>query len=153
MCIRLTQSWPGNAIAVRTRGSYRLEGRYDVSCRGGLRRLGQGRRIASLRRRRAGESWKHSRIRFRRPTHTDAALQIGNKDFGLPFKGSLDDLRIYNREITPADIAALGPLRGVLNTLPNKRPKEQQAWIREYYLSNAAPAGFAIELGRAQEAA
>src|SRR5207249_2693097 len=32
------------------------------------------------------------------------------------------------------------PLRAILNTLPAKRSKEQKAWIRNYYLTSAAPA-------------
>src|SRR5947207_7589719 len=66
-------------------------------------------------------------------THVDTALEVGNKDLGLPYKGRLDDLRIYGRQLTKAEIAHLfnqEPLRAILNTLPGKRSKEQKAWIR-----------------------
>ncbi|MGA2596228.1 MAG: DUF1553 domain-containing protein [Bryobacteraceae bacterium] len=138
MYIRLTQSWPGNAIAVRT--ADRIVAKKDMMSHVVVDYDGSG-KASGLRVYVDGELVKLETLAdtLSGPTHTDAALQIGNKDFGLPFKGSLDDLRIYSREITPADIAAMGPLRGVLNTLPNKRSKEQKAWIRDYYLSNAAP--------------
>jgi hypothetical protein len=60
------------------------------------------------------------------------------------FKGKIDDLRIYNRTLTAQEIAYLNskePLRAILNILPDKRSKEQKAWIRNYYLTQAAPAG------------
>ncbi len=70
-------------------------------------------------------------------------LEIGNPKSGAPFKGKLDDLRIYSRQLTPSEIAhldSLEPLRAILGVLPEKRSKEQQAWIRDYYLTNAASA-------------
>ena len=45
--------------------------------------------------------------------------------------------------LDPREIAYLGgqePLRAILNILPDKRAKDQKAWIRDYYLSKAAPA-------------
>src|SRR5581483_7649270 len=65
-------------------------------------------------------------------------LEIGNPDSGPPFKGKLDDVRIYSRELTRLEIAhldSLEPLRAILDILPQKRSKEQQAWIRDYYLT------------------
>ena len=58
------------------------------------------------------------------------------------FKGKLDDLRIYSRELKPNEITFLQSqesLRAVLSILPDKRSKEQKAWIRDYYLTQAAP--------------
>jgi hypothetical protein len=65
-------------------------------------------------------------------------------NFEIPFfKGRIDDLRIYSRTLQPSEIAylaALEPLRAILDILPDKRSKEQKAWIRDYYLTKAAPA-------------
>ncbi len=58
------------------------------------------------------------------------------------FKGKLDDLRIYGRQLKPAEITFLQSqesLRAVLAILPDKRSKDQKAWIRDYYLAHAAP--------------
>ena len=59
------------------------------------------------------------------------------------FRGKLDDLRIYARELRTSEIGLLQnqePLRAILAILPDKRSKEQKAWIRDYYLTYAAPA-------------
>jgi len=58
------------------------------------------------------------------------------------FKGKLDDWRIYGRELKASEIGYLQSqesLRAVLAILPDKRSKEQKAWIRDYYLTQAAP--------------
>jgi hypothetical protein len=34
----------------------------------------------------------------------DGQLEIGNKDLGSPYRGNLDDLRIYQRELNAAEI-------------------------------------------------
>jgi hypothetical protein len=74
-------------------------------------------------------------------TAVPGVLEIGNSDSGAPFKGRLDDLRVYSRPLESAEIArlhALEPLRAILPVQASKRSKEQQAWIRDYYLTNAA---------------
>ena len=58
------------------------------------------------------------------------------------FKGKVDDLRIYTRELTPAEITHLNSqesLRAILNIPAAKRSTDQKTWIRDYYLVNAAP--------------
>ncbi len=57
----------------------------------------------------------------------------------LDFKGKLDDLRVYNRVLTADELKYLGgqeTLRAILNILPEKRAKDQKAWIRDYYLAD-----------------
>ena len=59
------------------------------------------------------------------------------------FKGKLDDLRIYDRQLSADEIAWLQTqesLRATLDILADKRSKDQKAWIRNYYLTYAAPA-------------
>jgi hypothetical protein len=77
------------------------------------------------------------------PVRNDAPLEIGNTAFGPRFRGKLDDLRIYTRALTPAEIEVLAnddPLRSVLATLPPSRSKQQKEWVRNFYLTNdAAP--------------
>ena len=50
-------------------------------------------------------------------------LEIGNKSFGDPYKGNLDDLRIYERQLTQAEIEQLSlhePIRFTLSAEPRK---------------------------------
>ncbi|MDE3195379.1 MAG: DUF1553 domain-containing protein [Acidobacteriota bacterium] len=76
--------------------------------------------------------------------HTAGSAAVsGNSLEVVDFKGKLDDLRFYERDLTSDELAFLihrEPLRGILAILPDKRSKEQKAWIRDYYLSNGAPA-------------
>ncbi len=77
------------------------------------------------------------------PTHVDGPLVVGSLEPGTPFKGRLDDLRVYRRPLTATEISHLQnqePLRAILAIQPDKRPKDQKEWIRNYYLTNAAPA-------------
>ena len=69
-------------------------------------------------------------------------LEIGDKKLGSPYKGDLDDLRIYNRRLTAKEIESLvihEPARATLFLQPGKRAKEQQERLREYYLRYGAP--------------
>jgi Protein of unknown function (DUF1553)/Protein of unknown function (DUF1549)/Concanavalin A-like lectin/glucanases superfamily/Planctomycete cytochrome C len=72
----------------------------------------------------------------------NADLQIGNKAFGKPYKGQLDDLRFYNRQLTEAEIEQLAihwPVQTYLSGVYGQRTKEESTAVREYFLSYAAP--------------
>ncbi len=67
-------------------------------------------------------------------------LQIGNKDWGAPFKGELSDLRLYNRRLYANEAYELGllsPLHTVLAIRSDKRSEDQKNWVREYFLQEA----------------
>lgn len=77
------------------------------------------------------------------PVKAGGAATGGSQLEIMEFKGKLDDLRIYGRVLDSKEISYLGgqeTLRAILNILPEKRSKEQKAWIRDYYLTKAAPA-------------
>lgn len=68
-------------------------------------------------------------------------LQIGNKDWGTPFKGSISDLRLYERRLYPNEALELGllsPVHAALQIARNKRTDDQKKWLRSYFLSQAA---------------
>ncbi len=70
-----------------------------------------------------------------------APLEIGNKKLGKPFKGQIDDLRIYSHILPEAEILTLAadqPARAVLALAPTKRVKEQNARLRDYFLTYVA---------------
>ena len=69
-----------------------------------------------------------------------AALQIGAKKFGNPYKGQLDDLRWYDRQLTAAEVEQLAidePVRSALSSV--KRSKDQKDRLHEYFLTHDAP--------------
>ncbi|MBV9671019.1 MAG: DUF1553 domain-containing protein, partial [Acidobacteriales bacterium] len=67
-------------------------------------------------------------------------LQIGNKEWGTPFKGELADLRFYDRRIYAEEANELGlsnPLHTVLEIPKDRRTPEQTAWLRQYFAKEA----------------
>src|SRR5439155_960965 len=58
---------------------------------------------------------------------TAASFEIGNKGTGSPYKGQIDDLRIYNRQLTKTEVESLSihlPARTLLAEAAGKSPKE-----------------------------
>jgi mono/diheme cytochrome c family protein len=71
-----------------------------------------------------------------------SSLSIGDEKLGPPYRGSLDDLRIYSRLISPADAEELTmhqPARATVAILAKKRSTSQKEELRDYYLTFAAP--------------
>jgi len=64
-------------------------------------------------------------------------LRIGSRRYGSTFKGSVDEARIYNRELTAADALPLTryePIEEFLRTPADKRSAKQVAILRKHYL-------------------
>jgi hypothetical protein len=73
---------------------------------------------------------------------TDAALRLGSRALGAPFVGQIDDLRLYNRALTPDQIEQLAihyTVRVILSGVLGKRSKENAADVQDYFLTYAAP--------------
>ncbi len=73
---------------------------------------------------------------------TDAPLRVGGKALGRRFTGALDDLRLFNRTLTPPQIEQLAihhPIRVVISGLTGKRTPAEATAVREYFLKYAAP--------------
>lgn len=68
---------------------------------------------------------------------TTAPLTIAGPEAG--FRGMLDDIRIFDRALTPTEVAALAgvdPVAEILSTPPASRTDSQNSWLRGYYLDN-----------------
>ena len=62
---------------------------------------------------------------------------IGNKNWGTPFKGQLEDLRFYDRRLYASEAYQLGVLNAVhsvLEVAPERRSDEQKKWLEAYFL-------------------
>jgi hypothetical protein len=139
LTITLTSAAPANAIQVRTRERLKqgewnhVVMSYDGSGKAeGLAIYANGKRLAVevLRNALAG------------PIATDAALTLGRKELGPPYAGQIDDLRLYNRVLTPGEVENLAihyRPRAILSGNNGKRSKEQAEYLREYFLTYAAP--------------
>ncbi len=67
---------------------------------------------------------------------------MGRGALGPPYVGQLDDLRLYNRVLTAADIEDLAihyRPRAILSGINGKQTKDQAEYLRDYFLTNAAP--------------
>jgi hypothetical protein len=118
--LRLAGRWPDDAIEVETKerialnGAHHLLIEYDGSGKAsGVRLYVDGKPVESevLKDKLAGD--------FR----TSAPLQIGDKGLGTPFEGRLDDLRIYDRMLSGAEVEELAvrvPARALLLALDGR---------------------------------
>jgi Protein of unknown function (DUF1553)/Protein of unknown function (DUF1549)/Concanavalin A-like lectin/glucanases superfamily/Planctomycete cytochrome C len=78
--------------------------------------------------------------RFVPASFNGAETQIGNKDWGTPFKGQIGALRIYNRRLYASEAGELGlrnPLHSVLALSAEQRTEDQAKWVRKYFLQDA----------------
>ena len=153
LTITLTSEAPANAIQVRTRErlkqgewnhvvmSYDGSGKAD-----GLAVYVNGKRLAV----------EVVRNALTGPIATDAALTLGGKALGPPYAGQIDDLRLYNRVLTPGEVEDLAinyRARAILSGNNGKRSKEQADYLREYFLTYAAPPTLRGAAERARRAA
>ena len=68
------------------------------------------------------------------------ALRVGSQTTGPPFRGQLDDLRVYSRLLAPAEIEQLAlhyRARAVLSGVTGGA-RERAAYVREYFLTYGA---------------
>jgi hypothetical protein len=68
-------------------------------------------------------------------------LQIGNKALAVPYKGQIDDIRIYERALDTPELDLLAihePARSIL-VAPGSKSRDQRTRIREYFLKFEAP--------------
>jgi hypothetical protein len=71
-----------------------------------------------------------------------ARLEIGNKAFGKPYNGGIDDLRIYNRPLSVAEVMPLfreEPIRSALVVPVDHREAEAKKRTTDYFLGEEAP--------------
>ena len=139
LSIRLASSAGDDAIQVRTRERLRLGDWYHVAATydGSGKAAGLGLYVNGK-----AADVEVVRDSLTGPIKTDAALRVGSKTLGKPFVGQIDDLRLYNCVLKPADIEDLAlhhPVRVLLSGVTGKSSKEESDRIRDYFLTYAAP--------------
>jgi hypothetical protein len=123
--VRLISKWPDEAIEIKTKERFarfwtHIAVTYDGSGQASGLKLflnGQPRDVVAIRNHLSG-SIQHT-----------APLQIGNKELGLPFRGRMDDLRLYSRQLAPAEIEQLAihqPTRYTLFHLAALRMEDEK---------------------------
>jgi hypothetical protein len=72
----------------------------------------------------------------------DAPLTVGRRTTAEPFTGQIDDLRLYSRALTPADVDRLAlhyTVNAIVSGVVGRRSKDDAQNVRDYYLTYAAP--------------
>jgi hypothetical protein len=139
LTIRLTSRWPDSAIQIRTTKKLTLGDWYHVA----LTYDGSA-KAAGLQLYINGKLHQTDILQdnLSATIKTDAELQVGNKGLGKPFRGSIDDLRLYERVLDNAEVAQLAihyPIQTILSGVSGKRSREENARVRDYFLTYAAP--------------
>jgi hypothetical protein len=139
LTIRLTSHWPDSGIQIRTTRKLALEDWYHVALTYDGASKAAGLRLYINGKLHPTEVLQDS---LSDTIKSDAELQIGNKFLGKPFRGSIDDLRLYERALDSAEVEQLAihyPIQTILSGVSGKRSKEENARVRDYFLTYAAP--------------
>ena len=142
LTIRLTSNWPDNSIQIKTTERLTLGDWYHIT----LTYDGSG-KAAGLHLYLNGKLAKThvAQDSLSGTIVNDAELQIGNKNLGGPFRGNIDDLRLYKRSLDNSETEELAiryPIQTILAGVSGKRSKEDDARVRDYFLTYEAPAAF-----------
>jgi len=139
LTIRLTASWPNNAIVIRTKEIFN-NGDWKhlaITCDGsgkasGLRIFMNG-KLAEA---------EIVQDKLSGSISNDGELRIGSKETGRGYSGAVDDLRLYDCVLNAEEIEQLGvryPIQTILSGISGKRSKEETERLREYFLTQIAP--------------
>ncbi|HEX3659699.1 MAG TPA: DUF1553 domain-containing protein [Pirellulales bacterium] len=82
---------------------------------------------------------------------TTEPLRIGARGKGSRFRGLIDDVRIYNRELTAdeaASLASVESIRQIVDIVPAGRTPAQAQKLQSYFLAHAAPAKMAAAFAK-----
>lgn len=148
--VRIAAAWPEDALYVRTRGFVATTAKEAGSSWHHLGVIYDGSGKASgvtITIDGAAVPTEAVRDTLRSEVSVNRPLEIGNRELGSPYKGSLDDIRLYSRALPLDALAQLGqqePIRAAFAFTPGvpfgKRPRETRLRIADYYLRHAAPA-------------
>jgi hypothetical protein len=139
LTIRLNAHWPDNSIQIRTRQRITFGEWCHITLVYGGTGTAQGIKVYVDGKLSDTEALQDS---LTGSISTAADLRIGSADLGSPFKGQVDDLRIYNRVLSGQEaerIAVDYPVRAALSGAFEKPSKDDTARIRDYFLTHVAP--------------
>jgi hypothetical protein len=139
LTITLSSDSATTGLQIRTRQRLRLGDWHHVA----LTYDGSG-RAAGLHLYVNGERFETDVVRDRLAgsVTTAAALRVGSRTLGKPFVGQIDDLRLYNRALTPKQVEQLAlhhTVHVILSGVNGKRSRDETERVREYFLTYAAP--------------
>ena len=139
LAFRMSDRWPESALEIRTQNRIAMNDFYHVvvtsdgsgSAKGVTLYVNGKREEAVVSKDSLGSKYRSA-----------AKLLVGNRDLGKPFRGGLDDLRIYSRVLTGQEAEQLAihyPVQSIISGVYGKPGRDEAARVREYFLSRVAP--------------
>ncbi|HUG66476.1 MAG TPA: DUF1553 domain-containing protein [Pirellulaceae bacterium] len=133
--VHIINKWPENAIKVQTKKQLVADkwqhvfATYDGSSK-----------AAGIKVYVDGESWEWEiqQDGLTETIRTKKSLLIGSRHSDARYKGDIDDLRMYGRELLATEIQSLAgsnPITPILQLAADKRTPEQVTQLRDYYLN------------------
>ena len=149
--VRIVGDTPASDLQIRTRERLTLGDWYHV----GLTYDGTG-KAAGLRLYLNGRELTVDVVRdaLAGSTRSDAPLTVGSQSLGSPFRGQLDDFRIYDRVLQPKEVEQLGlhyRARAILSGVTGKPTRDEANYLRDYFLTFAAPESMRTALVEARK--
>ncbi len=135
VAVHLIDRWPTNAVKVNTKARLKpnvwqhVFVTYDGSRKAaGIKIYFDGK----------SQPWTIEQDRLSGSIRTRTPLYIGRRSTASPFGGAVDDVRIYPRTLTPAEVAALAgtnPLGGLI-AAADTGDAQKVAALKEHYFAN-----------------
>ena len=135
--VHIVHKWPENAIKVRTKQPIAADkwqhvfATYDGSSKAaGIKIYVDGK----------SQEWDIQQDGLKDTIRTKKTLLIGSRHPDARFKGIVDDVRVYSRSLSEAEVQSLAgsnPITPLLQLAAVKRTEEQVTQLRDYYLHNA----------------
>ncbi|MBI1899225.1 MAG: DUF1553 domain-containing protein [Acidobacteria bacterium] len=139
---RMIHRWPDEVLEVRTRQRLQAGAWHHLA----IEHDGSG-KAAGVKLHLNGEPLEVQVLRdaLAGPIKNAAPLGIGIGGVTRPYRGQLDDIRLYGRLLSGSELASLAvhdPVRALLFDASKKRTKEQKNRLRDYFLTYAAPGNY-----------
>lgn len=133
--VHIINDWPANAIKVRTKKKIKSKQwqhvfvTYDGSSKAaGIKIYFDG----------VEQEWDIEHDRLTGSIRTTKPLYLGRRNVGSPYKGLIDDVQIFTRQLSAAEVAAIAgsdPIAPILAMKPADRNEQQVALLKDYFLS------------------
>ena len=132
----IIHKWPGNAIKVRTKKKLKPKEWHHVLVTYDGSSKAKGVKVYV-----DGESWAWDieRDGLNKTIRTPRSLLIGSRHGGGNLRAKVDEIRIFSRELSGAEVQTLAgsnPLAPILAAPADRRSKQQIKTLREHYLNN-----------------
>jgi hypothetical protein len=148
VAVHLIHSWPNDAIKIETKKRLTANEWQHIFVTYDASKSAAGLQIYVN-----GELWE-SEVREDRLKGTilsKGPFFVGRRNTGSNYKGFIDDIRIYDRKLSPEDVASLAgtsTITPLLAKTESERSAEEKQTLRSHFLKNVDPEYQAISVER-----